>query len=205
MAPISLLTGNLDLRALIPEIDRSGAASVPIIDDATRLKLLQEAQSFTYTPQTEYLPNGVREQLASYYDFPESSQCATLVRHIETILNDQAAACDPHPFSGPLVFNEIVLQRYEKDSIGITPHRDFARAIVLIGVIVLEGIGRFCTCDDRAGNGAREIPAEPGRLILMRAPGFLGSDFRPMHFLDRIISQRYTLGMRCMADKLTNM
>jgi hypothetical protein len=91
----------------------------------------------------------------------------------------------------------MVLQRYEKGSIGITPHRDGLRFINLVCVFAVGGRGRFYVCSDRSGKDAREIDASEGNVILMRAPGLFGSqDNRPFHYVTDIRETRYTFGLR---------
>jgi len=90
-----------------------------------------------------------------------------------------------------------VLQRYEEESIGITPHKDGLSYISLVCVFVIGGQGNFYVCSDRSGNNPIEIDASPGNVILMRAPGFLGSeDGRPFHYVTNIREPRYTFGLR---------
>ena len=63
-------------------------------------------------------------------------------------------------------------------------------------VFVLEGMGRFCLCDDRDGKNSRAVRNDPGDLILMRAPGFAGADIQPFHFVDRIVRRRTSFALR---------
>ncbi len=104
----------------------------------------------------------------------------------------------PHLFETPLSFNSMVLQRYEKGSLGITPHKDGLSYINLISIFVIGGRGRFYLCSDRSGAGAIEIDASPGNVILMRAPGLMGtgSKERPFHYVTDIEETRYTFGLR---------
>jgi hypothetical protein len=99
-------------------------------------------------------------------------------------------------FPSPLHFNSLSLQKYAQGSIGITPHRDGLRYINLICIFVIAGQGRFFVCADRSGQEAVEIEATPGNVILMRAPGFLGEDLRPFHFVSEISATRYSFGLR---------
>jgi len=61
---------------------------------------------------------------------------------------------------------------------------------------VLAGAGRFLDSADRAGRAAREVPAPPGQLLLMRAPGFNGRNDRPFHAVREITAERSILGLR---------
>jgi hypothetical protein len=91
----------------------------------------------------------------------------------------------------------MVLQRYEENSIGITPHKDGLRFVNLVCVFVIGGQGRFYVCSDRFRRDAREIDASPGNVILMRAPGLFSSENnRPFHYVTDIRERRYTFGPR---------
>jgi hypothetical protein len=61
---------------------------------------------------------------------------------------------------------------------------------------VIGGRGRFFVCADRSGSYSLEIDAATGRLILMRAPGFMGSESRPFHYVTGIPERRYSFGLR---------
>ena len=92
--------------------------------------------------------------------------------------------------------NDIAVQRYAAGSAGISPHRDHLRYRRLVVLLSLSGRARLFVCDDREGRGAEEVSIAPGRLLLMRAPGFAGSDARPFHFLSDVTAARYGLGLR---------
>jgi hypothetical protein len=186
----------IDVPALLHAVARDGAASVPLMNVEALRPLVAEARACQYLQQEEYAKSGVREQLSTAQDLPADGHCARIAKLIEQTLEHGARAMPAYPFATPLRLDELVIQRYTAGSLGISPHRDFSSRINLVCVLVLEGHGRFVLCDDRAGGNARPVRGEPGDLILMRAPGFLNSDVRPLHFLDRIESERFALGMR---------
>jgi hypothetical protein len=66
----------------------------------------------------------------------------------------------------------------------------------LVVFLVLSSQSRYCVCSDREGNGAREVPATTGHVILMRAPDFANRKDRPFNFLSDITSERYSFGIR---------
>ena len=90
----------------------------------------------------------------------------------------------------------MMIQRYRRGSFGITPHRDGLRYVNLVSLFTLCGQARFGLCADRAGHGSREIDASPGTVILMRAPGFLGTHQRPFHYVADVCEERYSFGLR---------
>jgi hypothetical protein len=194
---MNTLSEKLNLGSLIPLIDKHSAISIPLLEESDRLQLLGEVRNLSYTAQQEYLPNGVREQLSSSVEFPRNSLCVAFAQSLEQAIADQTEEMSPYPFNHPFRLNELMAQHHEAGSLGITPHRDFLYNRNLIGVLIIEGKGQFWLCDDRTGTNARPVRSEPGDLILMRGPGFMGSDYRPMHFVDSISTERFTLGMRC--------
>lgn len=116
------------------------------------------------------------------------------------LLNAALGGLQPAPCPR-ISFNEVSLHRYPVGGYGITPHRDHRRYRYLVAVIILAGRGRFIVCADRAGRGAREVPAPAGTLLLMRAPGFAGSDRRPFHAVLDIVVPRLTLMLRYDSEK----
>jgi hypothetical protein len=112
------------------------------------------------------------------------------------MFDDFLQGLEIYTFETKLAFNSLVLQKYNKNSIGITPHRDHLKYINLICIFIIKGKGRFFVCSDREGHNAIEINSEPGNLIILRAPGFLGTKLRPFHYVTDINETRYTFGLR---------
>ena len=188
-----------DLTAHLEKVALVGAASLPLLGEAFRLRLLAEAESYAYTPEEEFVGSGdklVRQQMGSFESFQPGSAYLELRDAFQAWLEERLQSLPQYPFSTPLRFNSLSLQKYEQGSIGITPHRDGLRYINLISIFVIGGKGRFFVCADRSGREAVEIDAAPGNLILMRAPGFLGEDIRPFHFVSEISRRRYSFGLR---------
>ena len=135
---------------------RVGAASLPLLDEAFRLRLHAEAESYTYTPEEETVGSGdrlVRQQMGSFESFPPGSAYLDLRDAFQSWMDERLASLPQYPFASPLRFNSLSLQKYEQGSIGITPHRDGLRYINLICIFVIAGQGRFFVCADRSGQG----------------------------------------------------
>jgi hypothetical protein len=78
--------------------------------------------------------------------------------------------------------NEVVVQRYAPDALGITAHRDGKRFRRLVAVVTLEGRARFAIRRDRHGEVVAGWDVGPGDLVLMRGPGLANvRDGRPFH------------------------
>lgn len=138
----------------------------------------------------------VRQDLSAFRAFPPESPFLRLRDTIASLLNAEFATLCRYPFSTPLHLDDLVLQRYPKGSSGISPHKDGLSMGNLVCVLVLAGTGDFTLCDDREGSNPRVIQAPPGHMILMRAPGFLGKNEQPFHFLANITKERCTFGLR---------
>ncbi|WP_407900503.1 hypothetical protein [Scytonema sp. NUACC26] len=173
--------------------------SVPMLDEATRLALFKEAQSYIYTPKTEVVGTGsriVRQQCSSFDAFPSLSLYFRLKESFQALMAEQLATVVPYPFTTPLEFNKMVLQKYEPGELGITPHRDGLSAINLVAIFNIAGAGQFSLCADRSGKSSRKIDSTPGRVIFLRAPGFINSLERPFHSITNIKTTRYSFGLR---------
>ena len=72
---------------------------------------------------------------------------------------------------------------------------------MVVAILVLSGDGEFCVCQNRTGEGAVEVPARPGDLVLMRAPGLRGAGPRPFHLLRNVTRYRRTVGLRYDVEK----
>lgn len=172
------------------------AVSIPVLSTADCVRLAGLAKS---RPYTRVRPVAGSEARRVWQSFDICTAVPPLLRELadDIARRVNAGLSRMRPAPGPDVrFNNLTLQRYAPTPYGITPHRDHREYRGLVGVVVLTGRGRFLVCDDRAGRNAREVPAPPGHLVLMRAPGFAGSEWRPFHAIVDVVSPRLSLGMR---------
>lgn len=200
-APVSEVfrTRRLDLARIVAELDDTGAVAIPLLDDTFRAALLDAARAARFRPARPLVGKGerlVRQRMEVCEHFPTNSIFRVLTEAFQSLWDVALADTATNPFEGRLVFNDLMLQRYEVGEVGITPHRDRTAYRNLVCLFILEGRGRFFVCDDRIGSGAREIPHDAGDVLLMRAPGFRASDERPFHFVRDIRSPRYIFGLR---------
>jgi hypothetical protein len=142
----------------------------------------------------------VRQELEVCRSVPEDSIFAQVQRQLEEELNEAFGRVEPLPWPDEemerLRFNEAALQRYPSGSLGLSPHRDGKRYRFVIAIVVLSGKGTFAVCDDRAGTNPHPVAAEPGRCILLRAPGFRGIEKRPFHYVSDVTEERLVLTLR---------
>lgn len=185
---------------LVARVVAEDAASAPFIDKIGLEFLLDEVTALPFRrARTKVIVNEktvVTQDFELCSDLPAAGAFWHCVKTFERRFNKALAAMVPCPVTSPLRLNDVMVQRYASGSKGISPHRDHIRYRGLIALLVLSGHGRYFICKDREGSAAREIPASPGYLILMRAPDFANRKDRPFHYLTDITSERYSFGIR---------
>ena len=197
-APASQSFGlkKINVTKILEEIRAKGGASVPILEDWYREELFAEAQNYAYVPQPVVVGGGkVREELSTIKAFNSDSLFFQLRDDFGCVFGKSLEG-SASPFSEVPQFNEMSLQKYEKGSLGITPHMDNSYCKNVICLFVVAGHGRLAICENRAGENPYYLDTTPGNVIFLRAPGFDGSDFRPFHFLSDITEERIVFGLR---------
>ena len=129
-------------------------------------------------------------------EFAQGSVFRELWGAFQTLLEQHLAQLPRSPFAREVRFTNAALHRYPPGPLGLSPHRDSARSINLVAIFVLRGRGRFIVCQDRRGRGAVDLPNAPNDLLLLRAPGFLGTEDRPFHAVLDILEERLTFALR---------
>ena len=194
-----MLSTPAEAAAALGRLPTEDAVSIPLLAPVDCAPYAAAANALTYRPGSPVVGRGdksVYQDFEITMDVPSGSPLRRFRDDIESLLNEALALCGPRLLGAPLVFNDMVVQRYHAGSIGITPHRDHIRYTGLVAIAVLAGAGRYCVADDRAGTNPREVPGTAGRLILMRAPGFAGREDRPFHFLTGVDEPRISFGLR---------
>lgn len=193
-----------DAAKVVAQLKEKNGCSFPVLSESYRQALLEEAEMYDsseegYAKQDEIVgPAKVREQLWVVKKLFSGSLFHRLRDEFQGVFRTQLRDA---PFNTPLNLNELVLQRYDAGSMGITPHRDFIQNVNLIAIFVLAGKARFALCDDRKGTNLVDLDTTPGNVILMRAPGFLGSDFRPFHTIFDVQERRVVCAIRELKEK----
>jgi hypothetical protein len=200
LAPARLASRRSQIADAILECVAEGAAAVRILPQPDCAELALAGLALPgWRAARPVVGEGDRQVFQDFeltVQFPEASPFRALAQVIERVLADAAGRMEPNPLPDGFGINDLILQRYRPGSRGITPHRDHLRYRGLVALLIVSGDGRFCLCADRRGARAREVPALPGDLLLMRAPGLAGSSDRPFHFLDRITVERLSFGLR---------
>lgn len=175
-----------------------GAVSLPWFDAARLASLRRSAARLPFRTARQQV--GDKERVV-FQDFeitlavPKLSRLRALAEELTADLAAALSELHAPPITPPPL-NEIAVQRYAVGSRGISAHRDHLRYRDLIVLLTLSGSARLFLCDDRSGGGAEEVSIAPGRLVLMRAPGYAGSDERPFHRLGDVSARRYGIGLR---------
>lgn len=193
---------DIDFGHVVRELDKHGGVSVPLLTENFRRELLAEAETYEYEKQPEVVgPYNVKEQLSSVTKpFPDGSLLYKLKEELERMIIEKMVASGMTDiFETPLRFNEMSLQRYEKGSIGITPHVDGKSVMNIICVVILTGTAKFGLCDDRAGNNPSFLDTTPGNIILMCSTGYRSTNFQQFHFVGNVTERRITVGIRQLA------
>lgn len=195
-AHIDLL--DFDIEEVVNCISSNGGISLPILPESRRKKLIEEACLYQYQPQPEIVGKGqVQEQLSSVKEFPEDSLfCKLRNDFLELLIRKFSTLKIKGLFNTPIDFNDMSLQKYYQNSIGITPHKDGKSRINIICIFNLMGKAEFALCDDRSGSNPKFLDTTPGNIIMMRAPGFFHSTYQPFHFVRNVVEERIVFGLR---------
>jgi hypothetical protein len=194
-----LLTVGIDLEEEFKEIERVGAVSFPFLSGEYREYLVKVSQSLSYYRRQESVGSigkEVRQQMEACEVFPADSPFVHLRDEFQVWLGEEVSKFTKSPFNPELNFNDLVVQRYQVGSLGITPHRDGASYLNLVALFMLEGEADFYLCDDRTGTNPKQVDTTPGNVLLMRAPGFLESDIQPFHYVTNVRNSRTNFALR---------
>ena len=181
------------------------AVSVPVLTKEFGGALLEEAKQYPLRPARNSVGNSenrVYQDMLLQDRLQEDGLFDDLVVGFQNLFD--AAIANDSPFCSPVVFNDVMLQKYEVGSGGITPHRDRTDYRHIICLFVLAGLGRFYVADDRRKSNAIEVANLPGDVVLMPGPGFSDLAERPFHYLEDISEERWVFGLRHDQSKLTD-
>ena len=190
---------DLDVRELLERAACELAISVPFLDAAACEALHREALGYSFRPARPVVGKGenrVLQRLGVMPVLPAHSRFIALTDAFQGWWDRRLEGVAPYPFESRLTFNDRMLQNYEVGEVGISAHRDHIEYRNLICLFVIAGKGRFFICRSRDGSDAREIPNDPGDLIITPGPGLFGSTRRPFHLVCDITIPRYVFGLR---------
>jgi len=196
---LELLPRPVEFAAALRAVARDDAASLPLLDSGAIAALLESCDGLAYRaarPLVGAAGQQVRQDFELTMTIPEGHPIRALAAGLTTLTNQALPTLAPDPLPGGLDYNDLIVQRYDAGSAGITPHRDHLRYVGLVALVTLAGTADLVLCDDRAGSNPRRFPMAPGMVTLMRAPGFGGRPERPFHAVTDLREPRVSLGLR---------
>ena len=161
------------------------------------IEALIEATKFvSFRQATKVVGNGVIQDMEVCFPAPRKDmfdKCACL---LEEGLNRWPNA--DHMFDRPITLNDFAIQKYPAGSEGIGIHKDGLRYKNIVLIITLAGQSRLFKTKDREGTSRVALNDVPGRLVMIKAPGFKGmaADNRLLHGVDRVTKGRLSIGFR---------
>ena len=145
---------DFDMPKILEALVYIGATSVRILHEDFRTSLLKEAEGYLYKREDEIVGSGdrmVRQQVGSCCNFIDGSKYMLLMTAFQALLDECLAGREAYPFGTHLSFNSMVLQKYEKGSLGITPHRDRLTGLSLSDKYTYANLSaRTCGCCNSA-------------------------------------------------------
>ena len=198
----------LDLNSLdraLEELSSIGSVAIPCLDKDEREALVSIVDALPRRSAKRIAgpkKTPVYQDFDLCYDVSPENPTWVLAKQLEELIK---VGMRNTGLSGHEVFefNDLIVQYYPPQSSGITAHRDHVRYRLVIAILILSGDGHFCTCENRQGEGAKIILANPGDLLLMAGSGLVGETLGPLHFMRDVTQKRRTIGLRYDALRVT--
>ena len=160
--------------------------------------LKQEAMALPFRTAHTVVGKGVHQDFDICFPAPLTGSFAKAARLLQVFCKTMSET-SPDLFESDVIINDFAVQSYPAGSNGIGIHKDGLRYRNLVFIITLAGQSDLFICSDRDGGNRRIIADEPGRLVILPAPGlsFLGCpDSRPLHGVDGVATGRLSIGFR---------
>lgn len=198
-----LIASPQQLAGTIRNLQFVRALSLPILADKFRKALLDEAKQYPLRAARNTVGKGANQvnQDMLLQDQLRSDGLFVRLTKLFQELFDRSLDYKLY-FDDRIVFNDLIVQKYEVGSGGITPHLDRTDYRHIICLFVLAGHGRFYISENRQKQNQIEIANFPGDVILMPGPGFKYLETRPFHYLEDITEERWVFGLRHDETKL---
>ena len=198
-----LIASSRQLAGSIRNLQFVRALSLPILADEFRLELLDEASRYPLRAARNTVGKGAN-QVSQDMLLQDQLRSDGLFARLTKLFQELFDSSVDHRlyFDDRVVFNDMIVQKYEVGSGGITPHLDRTDYRHIICLFVLSGRGRFFIAEDRQKKNQTEISNFPGDVILMPGPGFKILEKRPFHYLEDIAEERWVFGLRHDETKL---
>ena len=160
--------------------------------------LKQEALALPFRAAQPVVGNGVYQDFDICFPAPLTGSFAKAAHLLQACCKALSEA-SPGLFESDVLINDFAVQNYPAGSNGIGVHKDGLRYRNLVFIITLSGQSDLFICSDREGSNRQIVADDPGRLVILPAPGlaFLDApDSRPLHGVDGVTTGRLSIGFR---------
>lgn len=184
--------------AAVRALHRARFSNPEFFSPAEISSLKQEALALPFRAARSVVGNGVHQDFEICFPAPLTGSFAKAADMLEAACKALAEE-EPGLFEGEVRINDFAVQNYPAGSHGIGIHKDGLRYRNLVFIITLAGQSELFICSDREGSDRQLISDEPGRLVILPAPGlaFLAApEERPLHGVDGVTSGRLSIGFR---------
>ena len=185
-------------------LQHSTFASPPYSKD-TKIQILRsEAQALPFRQAQPIVGTNVYQDFSICFPAPLKNSFKVAAQMLEEACQKIAIEHEGL-FESEVRINDFAVQNYPSHSHGIGIHKDGFRYRNLVFIITLDGQSDLFVCSDRKGTDRQLVPDEPGRLVILPAPGlaFFGQeDQRPLHGVDNVVGGRLSIGFRQKKSQL---
>ena len=176
----------------------------PLFFTKTEINLLcREARALPFRQAQPSLGKNVFQDFSICFPAPIKNSFKRAAQMLEQACQSIARE-HQNLFESEVKINDFAVQNYPADSRGIGIHKDGLRYRNLVFILTLDGQSDLFVCSDRYGTDRQIVPDEPGRLVILPAPGlaYLGqADERPLHGVDNVVGGRLSIGFRQQQDQ----
>lgn len=191
----TLLTPSAELAAAVRRVADDGIVVVPdAVQSDGCARLLREVEGAPFVPEPE--TTGPVQQRLDTLDLADELGAYPAIRGLR---DEVAAVVQRHPPLRDWRPNDASVLRYRPgEAIGITPHLDGRRYVLVVAIATIAGRARVNRHETREGPPVQTWLIEPGTLMLVRGPGLTGPDERPFHSVSGPVGDgpRYSIGFR---------
>ena len=156
--------------AAIDQLARHPFAHPEFFTDAEISALRASALALPFRKARAMVGKNVHQDFDICFPAPIKGVFAQLAKGLEGLVNDLASR-QPTLFEMPFTLNDFAVQRYHENSAGIGVHKDALSYRNLVFIITLAGASQLYCCSDRQGSNKQIIHDDPGRLVILPAPG----------------------------------
>lgn len=179
-------------------LQQAAFANPAFFSDAEISCLKQEALALPFRTARSVVGKGVHQDFDICFPAPLTGSFAKAAHLLQACCRTLSET-SPGLFESDMIINDFAVQNYPAGSNGIGIHKDGLRYRNLVFIITLAGQSDLFICSDRDGADRQIVTDDPGRLVILPAPGlsFLGDpDNRPLHGVDGVTAGRLSIGFR---------